>query len=69
MISNMISGILFIATLTLLVMNYEIIDKSLNPAQRSVYHQQHLLPVLAEIKQWGDHKLQSDVGLKAYVKR
>ncbi|MFT6122236.1 MAG: hypothetical protein ACJASG_000759 [Oleiphilaceae bacterium] len=39
---------------------HETVDQSLNPAQRLAYHQQHSLPVMEEIKQWGETKLQSE---------
>ena len=39
---------------------HETIAQSLNPTQRLAYHQQHSLPVMAEIKQWGETKLQSE---------
>jgi hypothetical protein len=42
------------------VNEHETVEQSLNPAQRLAYHQQHSLPVMAEIKQWGETKLQSE---------
>lgn len=42
------------------VNEHEIIEQSLSPRQRLAYHKQHSLPVLAEIKQWGETKLHSE---------
>ena len=35
-------------------------EQGLNPTQRLAYHQQHSLPIMAEIKQWGETHLQED---------
>ena len=35
-------------------------ERGLNPTQRLAYHQQHSLPIMAEIKQWGETHLQED---------
>ena len=39
---------------------HDTIAQSLDPTQRLAYHQAHSLPVMAQIKQWGETKLQSE---------
>jgi transposase len=45
---------------TIWVNEHETVAQSLNSAQRLTYHQQHSLPVMTEIKKWGETKLQSE---------
>lgn len=45
---------------TIWTYEHETIAQSLDPTQRLAYHQQHSLPVMKEIKQWGETKLQSE---------
>lgn len=38
----------------------EVVDKKLAPAERLTYHQQHSLPVMEEIRLWGNTHLQNE---------